>query len=631
MDADSLTLAKVFSESKRYHVPVYQRPYVWERDRQWKHLWNDVNSTATRLVLARVRAHTDGGDSATADQRASPHFLGAIVLRQTLSSIGQGEIRSVVDGQQRLATLQLMLRGVLDALDLVQSPKLKKQLRQLIWNDEDLYSGPALYKVWPRRHERDTYIEAMDSHGVPASVSPFYEARLFFRRRAQSFIGSPLRLDGEDLPDDPFGSGSPEERRASVLVDTIRGLLKLVAIELGDEDDAQVIFEALNARGTPLSSADLVKNVIFIHARKAGHNIDDLYDQWWERFDRDTDWWRGVTGSGHAARQRLDLLLGHWLVAQLGRVVNVDGLYEEFRIWSDRAEYDPVSTLESFSRYADAFECMHGRREGATTAERKAFAHIDRLNITAITPLVLWLMNQPADTVSVSDRQITIRALESFVVRRMAAKWQTRRYRQAFADVLSAAQQATGQVSSAIIEVLQSDQGVSGYTWPTDEDLIRNFQYTNYYGSISQLRLRMLLGEVDKRIGQENPKFESLQVNYGELQIDHIMPQDWKKTWPVPVEASDAYEQEVLEQKRQEHIHRIGNLTLVSKALNPAMRNAAWQMKRKAIDEHSGLRINKLVCREESWDEDRIVARGEWLARRVGLDWPGPSSPVWRG
>jgi len=40
----------------------------------------------------------------------------------------------------------------------------------------------------------------------------------------------------------------------------VKDLLGLVMFELGDNDDPQVIFEALNGRGTPLLPSDLIKN-----------------------------------------------------------------------------------------------------------------------------------------------------------------------------------------------------------------------------------------------------------------------------------------------------------------------------------------------------------------------------------
>jgi uncharacterized protein with ParB-like and HNH nuclease domain len=41
--------------------------------------------------------------------RHRPHFLGAVVLQQVQKQAGQMQERMIIDGQQRLTTLQLLL------------------------------------------------------------------------------------------------------------------------------------------------------------------------------------------------------------------------------------------------------------------------------------------------------------------------------------------------------------------------------------------------------------------------------------------------------------------------------------------------------------------------------------------
>lgn len=53
------------------------------------------------------------------------------------------------------------------------------------------------------------------------------------------------------------------EISAKLLVDAVSGQLEIVSIRLDATEDAQAIFETLNARGEPLSAADLIKNFIF--------------------------------------------------------------------------------------------------------------------------------------------------------------------------------------------------------------------------------------------------------------------------------------------------------------------------------------------------------------------------------
>ena len=58
----------LFYNPVRYEIPVYQRPYVWEEEKQWHPMWEDVARTAEEFL--------ESNTSSTAD-----HFLGAIVLQ----------------------------------------------------------------------------------------------------------------------------------------------------------------------------------------------------------------------------------------------------------------------------------------------------------------------------------------------------------------------------------------------------------------------------------------------------------------------------------------------------------------------------------------------------------------------
>lgn len=100
------------------------------------------------------------------------------------------------------------------------------------------------------------------------------------------------------------------------LADALSSLFKLVVIDLDDNDDAQVIFEVLNGRQTPLSAIESVKNLLFLRGELAEDDVERLYDQYWARFDE--KWWKETVGRGHAQRGRRDVLLSVWLTATTG-------------------------------------------------------------------------------------------------------------------------------------------------------------------------------------------------------------------------------------------------------------------------------------------------------------------------
>ena len=554
---------------------------------------------------------------------AAPHFMGAVVLEQYPTPTGGVEARSVVDGQQRLTTLQLLLRGVLDALVKVGAEKaLTVRISRLVRNDEEVLTGDALYKVWPRPADRGEFLGAM-TEVSPAgdNLSTFMAARAYFAAVASDF------LTDDEIPADPFAEGEPVQRRAALLTSTLLGLIKLVVIDLDDVDDAQVIFEALNARNTPLSATDLVKNLLFMRVQAQHHDPQEIYDEVWARFDKDDAWWRHMVGVGHAQRARQDWLLGDWLIAQLGRVINVGRLYGEFRQWLGSSGTSPVDALRTLNRYADAYESLHERRAGAAPAEIRAFRVIDQFNITVATPVLLWLLSLPEDRLPKAERAAAFRAIESYVVRRMATKWQTRGYGQAFAEVLKAAQSAPEHPGRVVVAALRA--APHGYSWPSDQDLSNAFTTGRYYGpgGINQDRLRLLLGEVDRRLHAQAVKSEPVSIDYTKLQIEHVIPQEWRKFWPI--EADNEAERIQREQGRDSAVHRIGNLTLVSDRLNPSMGQDPWEMKRTQLRKHSHLQLNRVLCESDGWDEAKVDSRSSWLAQQVAAVWPGPDAEAW--
>lgn len=312
------------------------------------------------------------------------------------------------------------------------------------------------------------------------------------------------------------------------------------------------------------------------------------------------------------------------MIAELRRTINVGQLYGEFRRWLNDADMDAVGALKTMSRYADAQEMLEGRRSGASEKEIDCYRNIRFLNITAAMPVLLWLFTQPGSA-NARDRELAVRAIESFVVRRMAVKWWTRGLPSAFAKVLKDATDAPQTPGRAVIDALRA--GPRGFTWPTDQQLIGGFRTGRHFGpgGIGQARLRLLLGAVDRGLPHLG---EDKTVQYGKCQVEHILPQGWKEHWPVG-DGLDENAKLLREQERAAHVHRIGNLTLVAASLNKEMSNSAWPKKKNALWKHSHLALNKPLLEHEDWNEDEIVERGQWLAERMCLAWPGPGDPVW--
>ena len=99
MQTEVSTPHAVFWMPQRLMVPLFQRRYVWNEAAQWEPLWQDIVRVAERRV-------------ARPQEKPEPHFLGAVVVQQLPHSMGKLPVRTIIDGQQRLTTLQLLLDGL---------------------------------------------------------------------------------------------------------------------------------------------------------------------------------------------------------------------------------------------------------------------------------------------------------------------------------------------------------------------------------------------------------------------------------------------------------------------------------------------------------------------------------------
>jgi hypothetical protein len=605
MDANTYPLRNILSQERRYLIPTFQRDYEWTKDGQWELLFDDLESVADRLEQARQRAAQAGEPIPRAEKTVAPHFLGALVVDQLPSPSGSIDLRSVIDGQQRLTTLQLLLRGLLDVLLEADSAR-AKQVRRLLENPRDVIEeDDELHKLWPRRHDRETWKAVMADNGAASEEGShlYVQARLYFARRTRT-----------------AATESENGNRLDVLVDAALDLFKVVVIDLEDNDDAQIIFEVLNGRQTPLSATDLVKNLLFLRAELADEaELQRLYDLYWAPFDG--AWWKQEVGRGHAARGRRDVLLSSWLAAASGREPSVGHLYGETRKYVEETGRAVPELLAELAAYRRAYESVSGRSPVRRQRVLDAYRRIDRLGVTTALPLLLWLETLGDDVLPVEEHERAVMAVESWVVRRVITGAQTRGYGKVFIDVLGAAKGSdpldiADSVANALISM--SDTMI----WPTDQQVEEAFVERRIYNQLSQERIRMLLGSLDSQLQRDQLKGEQAAFDYERLQIEHIMPRAWPQHWRIEID--DVAARELAEQRRGTAIDRIGNLTLITAPLNQSVSNGPWETKREGLREHSQLVLNSLVLDLEEWNEEAIEQRGRKLAEVACRIWPRP-------
>lgn len=606
MQPSYIPISQVFSQDQRFTVPLFQRPYVWNREEQWEPLWDDVIG-----VLERLKARKG-------DEVVASHFLGTIVLEQKPTATGSLPRREVIDGQQRLTTLQILLKAVEHAIDSSvrsgdevadKSIELaRRQVAKLTANDA---VEEEIYKVWPTNEDRGPFKQVMDGHanGTPSGSGRMAEAYAFFHGAAKQFIGS----------------GVPAEM-AGILSEAVRNYMRLIVLDLDQSDEPQAIFETFNAHGTPLLPTDLIKNWLLWEAARQKQDVGPLYETYWRLFDRDHDYWRARVGAGHAARARVDTFLQNWLSKETSESVSGKHLYDRFLRYAEslaakNADSFQVKDLMA-AIHADALRFSkidqpQGNRRFDLFLER-----LTRLGIIVFHPLLLEVMSR--NEADPQDADAFAESLESYLVRRLICGAQTRSYGTLSLTILKAIRAQSDRPTSIVLrEVLGALSGAD--EWPSDEVFRRNWVGRQFYGYFRRDRVLMILQALEHRYQSRNGKAEPLMsFDWSQLQIEHIMPQSWATHWPLP--------DGLMAEERKANIQGIGNLTLVSKKLNPSLSNAPWfdldperPGKRSGLNAHTMLMINRKLLNEceSGWSDDAISARAERLFLDAKDIWPG--------
>ena len=592
-----LTPKDLFQKEVHYIIPQFQRPYVWSQDEQWEPLWEDVRNVAeTYLELVQ-----SGSGGVEAEQKTNPHFLGAVVLKQVPTSSKDIDHREVIDGQQRVLTQQLLLDAIQQICEEEDRPYFKgtaKRLAKLVVNDEDLIGNQKqhIFKLWPTRSDREAFRHAMDN-GLAVDDferSLIVQAHEFFQLQVREWLA--IKAD-------------QVEHRIDALEAAVTSKLQMVVIDLSPEDDPNLIFETLNARGTPLEQSDLIKN--FVLSRDERQPPDDPWG------NLEDPWWREEVRQGRLFRPRLDMLLNYWLAMRIGSEVSPSRVFDVFRQHVDDHDVRPVMSevQHDLANYRD-FESKKGRGP----EEEAFYYHLDVMQARVITPVLLLLLSADA-----AARIRAFRALESFLIRRMICRQTTKDYNRLVLELAGRLRQSELDKVDVVTAEFLGEQTAYAREWPSDEAVAESLMTSPLYRLLTRGRLRLVLEGIERRL-RSSGKSEELTVPKNQT-IEHVMPVGWRQEdWPLP-EGVDT--DAATYQRNNTLIHSIGNLTLVTRKLNSSMSNGPWQGKRAGLQQHSVLLLNNELVSQPSWDEEAIRSRSRRLAKLVLERWPGPDSHEW--
>lgn len=580
-------LSQLFDGKLVYIVPNYQRLYVWNRDDQWEPLWSDVRDIAEEL------ADSD-------HDRVEPHFMGAVVFKISGSTPDLARQYRVIDGQQRLTTLQLLVAAAASALDRAGLTDSAINLRNLTVNTSANQPFKIQYQKHKIRHDYERFPDviraAHDGDDISSIDGPMADCYRYFKGAIDEW------LDRHNDRINVVGTA---------LVQTLALKLRVVAIYLDPHEKEHAIFESLNARGEPLTEWDKIKNYLLYKADEDHRlNQETFFEQYLDAFDN--PWWRQLIGRG-VQRPRVDVFSDYWLEAQTAKSVEVRRVFREFQHYMDQRSDHLEEVMKQL--LDDARYFRESVTEGSGAQGREALFHERRraMGAGAVWPLLLKLRHLDID---INDLETCFVALESYLVRRLIAGYQARSYDQValdLIDVLSKQTQIPDGSSKAIRTRLLS-YSERANEWPNDAVTIQAVLQRRH-ASRTQ---RLVLAALEKNLIPSTAGNQSVPAD---LHVEHLLPRGWgPENWPLP----DGVDPEQAREERNQALLTLGNLTLLNAGLNSSVSNRAWTVKREKIRQSDNLFLNRRLLEQsgDRWTEASIEKRGRWMGEMIVKIWP---------
>jgi len=538
MKAEERTISQILTEQICYEIPPYQRPYSWEKE--------NVQQLLDDLLEAYQAQDKE-------------YFIGSLITIER----NKDQLYDVVDGQQRLTTLNVILARLRDN---IESDGVKRGLQQRL---------------------------------LP--IDPFEEKtaapRLSLRKKDQTFFLKHV-LESKPLPEDKLSALDPPQRHlienASVVDEFCqkldpKELIKLtnfilrsvyvVFVTTFSFQSAYRLFNVLNARGMPLSNADLIKNSLFSQLNGQIGDSEKLEETWLELEDT-----IGI--------ERLDTFFGHHRTAITAAKAR-GTLHEAMEPLIEANQDGPFAFLESVIQSAEQY--VRIAESNFTDPETlRSLRALKRVNYDDWIPPLLAFLNKQVEGLSEPE---FVGLLEKVTMQ----NWVRRLGRAARLTIYYQLIRAIRDQKTAaeIREIFYNSAQNSDFLKLLGSDI-----YGQPFTSAVLLRL------------EEASQDESVTKTYaGEITIEHVLPQSLK----------DPYWSERFEPEHHQHwVHKLGNLALLSGRKNYRAQHFSFDRKKNIYQEklkRVSFDITKEICDQGEWTVKAIEDRHRKLLQLAQDTW----------
>lgn len=548
------------SSGCQFVIPVYQRNYTWTAGKEVKQYLEDLDS-----VLA--------GDFEN-------HFLGIMIYLDTALDYSAREF-SVIDGQQRLTTTFLSLYAIRSIFKQQGEDDQVNNLEgQYLTNPYS--SAKVKYKLKPMVSDDKVYQCIVEDRldEVKDLESNVYKNFVYIRNYFKEKV-----VEGQTLN--------------NILM--AMNKLYVVCVPIGEEDNAQKIFESINATGVKLTASDLIRNFILMELDS------DTQEKYY------ADYWKKIEDLISPDSKKLESFFRMFLAIKNFNLPNKSQVYREYVKWFKESEKNTLQVLEELVSYADAYYVIYRKDiqaldSGYRGAVREYRRILSEMPAPALMEFYLLYKNGKIDEKQFSEILLLI---NTYLIRRAVSNYDTSGITRLFPVLLKDVLADCNNNYTNIVEVLKKSLIVKhmgdAMSMPNNDQLFEAVINANMYNIRTTLRVVF-----DRMELEGNPA----PVDLSCLSVEHLMPQTPTKEWLSELGISeDIYHR---------NLHRLGNLTLAAKTDNSIMGNKVWEYKNAVLKSTSHLKMNEEILKVDKWDVEHIDERTKVLIDKINELYPYP-------
>lgn len=581
-----------------YYVPKYQREYVWTYS-HWNALYNDIK------------------------ENGEGYFIGSIICINTTKDSLAAPRLELVDGQQRLTTISLFLLALYVHLQVYKTELFEDEDNQAILanlrNSIKRKESPNGLIIVPQiqSHNADDYLYLMTEKKLTDKASTryaFYPTRKI--ARCYNYFWDRLKADIEQVE-------SPLEFLLKMYQKVTSAIL--VKIEVADHNEAYMLFESLNDRGTPLTAIDLMKNTIL--ARADEQDIDNYYDKWKTLLESLTDdyhtqerFFRHYYNSFKRRHNAPFITEDMRSKEPLGIVATKSNMLAIYEMFIKR---DLSGFLDDVTHCGEIYSSFITPSEAPSEYKAALFDLLRIQGVPADILLLYLFYNQERLNISTKMMNQIINLLVRFFVRRNAtdypATYALDRIFMALNNDIEDNNWTEQQIYDHIYEVLLANSA-------TDERFRQQLSGDIYEEKVGVARF-VLCKLCEKAMTTETwtdlwAKTDGPAKKTFKWTIEHIFPEgeNIPQCWVDMIANGN---RELANEYREHYVHKLGNLTITG--YNSSLGNKSFEEKRdrkskdnqRYIGYRNGLELNTEIAQKESWTIQDIKQRTEILVNQL--------------